>query len=82
MIIEIVNKEGLLITNFDLQSNPFKVGEKINIKIRNYDKSFWTAEDFKGDFVIEEIQHFFKKSYTWSQKQHEDFIVSVQVSPL
>ena len=82
MRIEIVNKEGELVTDFELEANPFKVGETINVQVSNYDKSFWTAEEVRGNFVIEKIEHFVRKDYTRTQKVNTVFTVSVQVSPV
>ena len=79
MRIEIVNKEGELITDFELEANPFKVGETINVRVLNHDKSFWTAEEIIGDFVIEKIEHFVRKDYLNLQKISTIFTVSVQV---
>ena len=80
MRIEIVNKEGELITDFELEANPFKVGETINVRVLNHDKSFWTAEEeVIGDFVIEKIEHFVRKDYLDLQKISTIFTVSVQV---
>jgi hypothetical protein len=82
VIIEIVNKEGELVTYLELEANPFKVGETINIQASNYDKSFWTVEEVRGDFIIEKIEHFVRKDYIKTQKINTVFTVSVQVSPV
>jgi len=82
MRIEIVTKEGELVTDFELESNPFKVGETINVQVSNYDKSFWTAEEVRGDFMINKIEHFLRKDYTRSQKVSTVFTVSIEVSPV
>ena len=82
MRIEIVNKDGELVTDFELETNPFKVGETINVQVSNYDKSFWTTEEVRGDFVVEKIEHFLRKDYTRSQKVSTVFTTSVQVSPI
>jgi hypothetical protein len=82
MRIEIVNKERKLVTDFELESNPFKVGEIINVKVSNHDKSFWTSEDFNEDFVIDKIEHFLRKDYTRAQKVSTVLTVSVEVSPV
>ena len=82
MRIEIINKENELITDFELESNPFKVGERINVQVSNYDKEFWTAEEVRGDYIIDEIEHFFCKTYTRTQKVSTVFSVSVKVSPV
>lgn len=82
MRIEIVTKEGELVTDFELESNPFKVGETINVQASNYDKSFWRAEEVRGDFMINKIEHFLRKDYTRSQKVRTVFTVSVEVSPV
>ena len=82
MRIEIVNKEGDLITNFELESNPFKVGETISISVSNGDKSFWTVEEVKGDFIIEKIEHFLRKDYKFNEKYYTNFTVSIEVSKI
>lgn len=82
MKIEIVNKEGELITDFELEANPFKVGEIINVQVSNHDKSFWVTEEVRGDFVIEKIEHFVRQIYTRTPNISTVFTVSVQVSPV
>lgn len=82
MRIEIINKENELITDFELEANPFKIGERINIQVSNYDKEFWTTEEVRGDFIINEIEHFLRKTYTRTQKVSTVFSVSVKVSPV
>ena len=82
MRIEIINKENKLITDFELEANPFKVGEKINVQVSNYDKEFWTTEEVRGDFIIDEIEHFLRKTYSRTQKVSTVFSVSVKVSPI
>lgn len=79
MRIEIINKNGDLITDFESESNPFKVGEAINI---SYDKSFWNVDEVKADFKVEKIEHFLRKDYTLAKKCHTVFTVSVEVSEL
>ena len=57
MRIEIVTKDGGLITDFELEANPFKVGETLNVKVSNYNKEFWTASEVNSDYVIDKIEH-------------------------
>lgn len=82
MKIEIINKEGTLITTFELETNPFKVGETISINISNYDKEFWNIEEVRGDYMIDKIEHFLRKIYQRNQKCYTSFSVSVEVTKL
>lgn len=82
MRIEIINKEGELITDFELESNPFKVGETLSLSVSNHNKDFWTVDDLRGDYKVEKIEHFLRKEYTRSKKVSTVFSVSVQVSEL
>ena len=82
MKFEIVDKEGTLITDFDLEANPFKVGERITVRVDNYDKEFWTAEKVRGDYRIDKIEHYFSRDYTANKKVHSRFSVSVEVTKL
>ena len=82
MRFEIVDKEGTLITDFDLEANPFKVGERITVRVDNYDKEFWTAEEVRGDYMIDKIEHYFSRNYTAKQKIYNRFCVSVEVTKL
>lgn len=82
MRIEIVNKKGDLVTDFELETNPFKVGERITVRVNNYDKEFWAAEEVRGDYRIDKIEHYFSRDYTASKKAHSRFIVSVEVTKL
>ena len=80
MRIEIINHENELITDFEIESNPFKVGERINVQVSNYDKEFWTTEEVRGDYIVDEIEHFLRKTYTRTQKVSTVFSVSVKVT--
>lgn len=82
MKIEIINKEGTLITTFELETNPFKVGETISINISNYDKEFWNTEEVKGDYMIDKIEHFLSRDYETNRKCYTSFCVSVEVTKL
>lgn len=83
MIIEIVDTEENLITDFDLESNPFKVGEKLSISITNMDKSYYDVEDMDADFKITKIEHFFRKILgEKGMTPSELFSVQVYVEPL
>lgn len=82
MKIEIVNKEGELVTDFELETNPFKVGETISVSVSNYDKEFWNTKEVKGDYVIDKIEHFLRKDYQRNQKYYTSFCVSVEVTRL
>jgi len=82
MKFEIVDKEGNLITDFDLEANPFKVGERITVRVDNYDKEFWTAEEVRGDYKIDKIEHYFSRDYTANKKANSRFCVSVEVTKL
>jgi len=81
MNIEIINKDGDLITNFELESNPFKLGEIITISVSNHNKSFWDVEEITASvFKIKKIEHLFRKTYTLNKKCRSEFTVSVEVS--
>ncbi len=69
MKIEIVNKSGNLITDFELESNPFTVGETIIISVSNHDKKFWNVEEARGEYKINKIEHFLRKDYNPSQEK-------------
>lgn len=79
MKIEIVEKDGESITYFDLESNPFKVGEHIFLNINNECKEFWNNEELRGEFKIDKIEHTFHKTYTQA-RVYNDFCVSVYVT--
>ena len=82
MKIEVVDKEGALITDFELEANPFKVGETIHVNVSNHNKRFWTkVEEIKKSFIIDKIEHFLRMDYT---KSHvlTFFTISVEVSPV
>jgi len=79
---EPVNREGELITNFELESNPFKVGETININVSNYNKLHWNVEEVKGDYFIVKIEHFLRKECLMNNKVSTSFTVSVEVRKL
>ena len=82
MTIEIVNKEGDLITSYDMESNPFKVGETVHISISNNDKEFWSIKESKGSYVVNKIEHYIRKEFDLNRKRTEHFAVSVEVTKI
>lgn len=82
MKIEIVNKKGTLIVGFDLESNPFKVGETINIKVENYKKDFWTVKEIYKEYRIDKLEHYMRKSYQFNETVSVSFVVSVEVTEI
>lgn len=82
MTIEILNKKGDLITSFELEANPFKVGETLNINVSNYNKEFWAVSEVNGYYVIDKIEHFLRKDYTHNGNVSTVYIVLVEVSPV
>lgn len=82
MRIEIVNKQGVFITDFDLETNPFKIGEKIYIDVSNHDKEFWNINEVRGHYKIEKIEHYLRKDYSPNQKYNSVFVTSVEVSEI
>ena len=82
MKIEIVDAEGDLVTDFNLECNPFKVGEKININITNSDPELWTVKELSGVYEVESIGHFIAQRYRRHPTVSESFAVSVQVKKI
>jgi len=82
MKIEIVNKEGKLITDYELESNPFKVGETIHIAIANHNKTTWNVEDLNASFKIDKIEHYYRQLYSTSNNKFFVFTVVVEVSEI
>ncbi len=84
MNIEIITREGELITSFELESNPFKVGESIYIDISNNDEIYWgnINEINSKQFKIDEIEHISRQIYSPKQKYAFMFTVSVKVTEI
>lgn len=83
MHIEIINMEGDLITELFLESNPFKVGEKLGVSIANKDKLQFDFDDVEMDFEIKRIEHFFRKIvYGSGMSPKELFSIEVYVERL
>lgn len=80
MSIEVISEEsGNVITTFDLECNPFKVGEIINIDINNNDKSFWDKQELHCRYSIKSIEHFTRQIYLPNQKHICVFVTSLVV---
>ena len=82
MKIEIVSNKGYLITEFELESNPFKVGEVISLSVSNYDKEFWNKKELKSDYRITRIEHFIKEEYMPNEKYKLHYCASVEVTQI
>lgn len=63
MQIELIDIEGNFICDFDLPSNPFKLGERINLDIKNLNKKLWKIDDINGTYIIKGIEHFVRKHF-------------------
>jgi hypothetical protein len=81
MRIELINAQDELITDFELETNPFKVGETINVVITNHKTTFWNVKDLHGDYVVDSISHYLRKTYG-DQSYSMVFTVSVKVSEI
>ena len=81
MTIEIYKGDDL-ITSFQSESNPFKIGETINISVSNYDTQYWNAKEVKGIFKIEQIEHFLRTNYSSNKSYNSILITNVKVSEL
>lgn len=58
------NATGSGITSFELDSNPFKVGEEIYLELKNRSKESYNAKEFDGDYIITKIQHYNTQTYS------------------
>ena len=82
MTIEIINKEGDSIETYELECNPFEVGQVIHIDVRNHDKEFWGIEELRQSFEVVEIEHYLRSAYLRTKKHLLNFTVSVEVKPV
>jgi hypothetical protein len=83
MRIEVVNKEdGKMLAHFELDANPFKLKEIINLKIENHDADFWNVDQIKGKYKIDKIEHFLQIDYQRNQKCYTSFCTTIEVIPL
>lgn len=81
MHIEIVNKEGEIVTDFELETNPFKVGETITVNVSNHDGEYWDIKELNGVYLIDKIEHNLRKDYR-NKKVYTTFCVIVEVTKI
>lgn len=80
MTFEIVNKKGDLIHNFEMDNNPFSVGEILNMDVKVHDRNFWhNAKAFMATFEIEKIEHYYREHYGPGDKHRESHSISITV---
>ena len=82
MRIEIVTKDEDYIADFEAESNPFKVGEIIDIHSKRMDNKNKVVEEFCKWFKIEEIRHFLEHEYNDSNFNYTYFQTTIEVSEL
>jgi len=82
MRIGFVTKDDVYIAHFEVESNPFKVDEIININISNNDKQLWTVEDVHKSFKIENIEHFLRIDFNSNKIVYTYFDIIIEVSEL
>lgn len=81
MIIILEDLEGNQIFNFELDSNPFKIGEEFSLNIKNNNPKCWDVEEVNKKFKIEKIEHKFEKTYPkiLSHSINSNFIITIKV---
>lgn len=80
MNFEVINKEGDLLTTFELESNPFKVNEVLYLTINNNDPNFWyEINNMSNIFTIVKIEHSLRQFYNPQEKYNRIFTVSITV---
>jgi hypothetical protein len=82
MKIEVINSENEPITNFELETNPFKVGENFSILITQFDASSNLENKVKADSKITKIEHQLRKVYHVLQGCETTFVTIVTVEAL
>jgi len=82
MRIEFITKNYDLIAHYELDSNPFIIGENINIHVYNHDKQLWNIEEVHGRFKIKKIEHFLTVDYTKELERYLSHTVVIEVSEL
>lgn len=74
MKIEIIDSTNDIVTEFDLETNPFKVGEIINIYVSSpHNKGVWDRK-----YLITKIEHYLRHNIC-DNKTYTSFCVSIQV---
>lgn len=68
MIIDIIDGEGKQILCMDLPSVPYKVGEVIDITIKNQCAERWAVDNLKDSYRVEGIEHAIRDVYTRSNR--------------
>ena len=80
MRIELVNKKGDLLHHMELNNNPFKVGEVLNLNVKNHNDKFWNnVKSFMAKYEITEIEHFYDEHYGPSGNHRETHSISITV---
>lgn len=82
MRINFVTKKMNSITYYELNSNPFKVGEIISINIYNHEKQIWNIEEVHKSYKIEKIEHYLTIEYTKEIEKNLIHNVIVELSEL
>lgn len=84
MRIDIYNEKYDLLENFELETNPFKVGETIEIMRINHDKDkkYWEVDELVGKFKIFEITHSINTEFRAYTKPSFVFTVKVFVKQI
>lgn len=70
------------IVSYNVESNPFKVGETIHVRITNLDKEFWDVKDLRSSFIINKIEHYYREDYQFNRKCSIQHTVSVEVTKI
>jgi len=83
MRINFFTKESKLLTFYELDSNPFKVGEIINLNIYNHERVIWSSvEEVHKSYKIENIEHYLTADYTKEIKRNIIHTVAIELSEL
>lgn len=68
MRVEFINKKGDTITDYEAESIPFKVGDNINIEVKNRNEAVWDIEEFDKMVTVYDIKYYFKQDYHYDGK--------------
>lgn len=82
MKIEITDMDDNMITSISSESNPFKVGEKLHLTIKNDNKEFRNVKEIDCSYIIMEIENFVKVLVHNNGIYRESITTIVKVTPL
>lgn len=69
MRIYFIDQKGDTITDYEAESIPFKIGDTINISVKNRNEAVWDIDEVDEEVMIHDIKYYLEKNYLYNGRK-------------